>query len=97
MITPVGRVLQDAELDIGTIREVVLVCGSTRAPKVVQLLKDFINGKEPNKSINPDESVAYGAAVQASILAGGFDEKRTTFFCLTLRRRRWALRQQTVS
>ena len=48
---------------------------STRIPKVVQLLKDFFNGKEPNKSINPDEAVAYGAAVQASILAGGSDEK----------------------
>ena len=74
-ITPVERVLQDAKLDKGAIHEVVLVGGSTRIPKVVRLLKDFINGKEPNKSINPDEAVAYGAAVQASILAGGSDEK----------------------
>ena len=74
-ITPVERVLQDAKLDKGAIHEVVLVGGSTRIPKVVQLLKDFFNGKEPNKSINPDEAVAYGAAVQASILAGGSDEK----------------------
>ena len=71
----VERVLQDAKLDKGAIHEVVLVGGSTRIPKVVQLLKDFFNGKEPNKSINPDEAVAYGAAVQASILAGGSDEK----------------------
>ena len=63
------------KLDKGAIHEVVLVGGSTRIPKVVQLLKDFFNGKEPNKSINPDEAVAYGAAVQATILAGGSDEK----------------------
>ena len=62
---------------------VVLVGVSTRIPKVVRLLKDFFNGKEPNKSINPDEAVASGAAVQASILAGGSDEKNTTSF-LTL-------------
>ena len=81
-ITPVERVLQDAKLDKGAIHEVVLVGGSTRIPKVVQLLKDF-NGKEPNKSINPDEAVAYGAAVQASIIVDGSNEKRTTSSCLT--------------
>ena len=67
--------MQDAKLDKGAIHEIVLVGGSTRIPKVVQLLKDFFDGKEPNKSINPDEAVAYGAAVRASILAGGSDEK----------------------
>jgi L1 cell adhesion molecule like protein len=52
------------------IHEVVLVGGSTRIPKVIDLLKEFFNGKEPNRSINPDEAVAYGAAVQAAILSG---------------------------
>lgn len=52
------------------VHEVVLVGGSTRIPKVQQLIKDFFNGKEPCKSINPDEAVAYGAAVQAAILTG---------------------------
>ena len=75
MITPVEHVLQDAELDKGMIREVVLVGGSTRIPKVVQPLKDLFNGKEQDKLINSDEAVVYGAAVQASILAGGFDQK----------------------
>ena len=95
-ITPVERVLQDARLDKGAIHEVVLVGGSTRIPKVVRLLKDFFNGKEPNKSINPDESVAYGAAVQANILAGGSDEKTDNVLLLdvvslTLGRRRLAV------
>merc|ERR1712113_169513 len=65
---PVEKVLQDAKMDKGQIHEVVLVGGSTRIPKVQQLLRDFLNGKELCKSINPDEAVAYGAAVQASIL-----------------------------
>jgi len=52
------------------IHEVVLVGGSTRIPKVQQLIKDYFNGKEPNKGVNPDEAVAYGAAVQGGILSG---------------------------
>lgn len=52
-----------------------MVGGSTRIPKVIELLKDFFNGKEPNRSINPDEAVAYGAAVQAAILVGDESEK----------------------
>jgi heat shock protein 5 len=56
--------LEDAKLKKNEIDEIVLVGGSTRIPKVQQLLKDFFNGKEPNKGINPDEAVAYGAAVQ---------------------------------
>merc|ERR1711886_15879 len=52
------------------IDEIVLVGGSTRIPKIQQLIKDFFNGKEPNRGINPDEAVAYGAAVQAGILSG---------------------------
>lgn len=67
---PVEQVLRDAKLDKSQVHDVVLVGGSTRIPKVQQLLQDFFNGKELNKSINPDEAVAYGAAVQAAILAG---------------------------
>jgi L1 cell adhesion molecule like protein len=67
-LDPVDKVLRDAKLSKGQINEIVLVGGSTRIPKVQQLLQDFFNGKELNKSINPDEAVAYGAAVQAAIL-----------------------------
>jgi heat shock protein 1/8 len=67
---PVSKVLQDSGLSKGQIDEVVLVGGSTRIPKVQELLKDFFNGKELCKSINPDEAVAYGAAVQAAVLTG---------------------------
>ena len=62
--------MDDSELKKSEIDEVVLVGGSTRIPKVQQLLKDFFNGKEPNKGINPDEAVAFGAAVQGGILSG---------------------------
>ncbi|KAH7433601.1 hypothetical protein KP509_07G076800 [Ceratopteris richardii] len=72
---PVEKCLRDAKMDKGQIDEVVLVGGSTRIPKVQQLLQDFFNGKELCKSINPDEAVAYGAAVQAAILTGEGDEK----------------------
>jgi len=67
---PVEKSLRDAKLDKGQIHEIVLVGGSTRIPKVQKLLQDLFNGKELNKSINPDEAVAYGAAVQAAILSG---------------------------
>jgi heat shock protein 1/8 len=70
-IQPCEKVLQDAQMDKKQIHEVVLVGGSTRIPKVQQLVSDFFNGKELNRSINPDEAVAYGAAVQAYILSGG--------------------------
>jgi len=74
-LTPVQKVMDDSEMKKSEIDEVVLVGGSTRIPKVQQLLKDFFNGKEPNKGINPDEAVAYGAAVQGGILSGeGGDE-----------------------
>ncbi|GFP90152.1 heat shock cognate 70 kDa protein 2 [Phtheirospermum japonicum] len=66
---PVEKCLRDAKMDKSTIHDVVLVGGSTRIPKVQQLLQDFFNGKELCKSINPDEAVAYGAAVQAAILS----------------------------
>ena len=67
---PVEKVLKDAKLSKSQIDEIVLVGGSTRIPKIQQLLKDFFNGKELCKDINPDESVAYGATVQAAILCG---------------------------
>jgi L1 cell adhesion molecule like protein len=67
---PVEKSLRDAKLDKGSIHEIVLVGGSTRIPRVQKLLEDFFNGKQLNKSINPDEAVAYGAAVQAAILNG---------------------------
>ena len=67
---PVEKAIRDAKLDKSKIHEVVLVGGSTRIPKIQKLLQEFMNGKELNKSINPDEAVAYGAAVQAAILSG---------------------------
>ena len=70
-LAPVERVLADAKMDKRTVHDVVLVGGSTRIPKVQSLVSDFFGGKELNKSINPDEAVAYGAAVQAFILNGG--------------------------
>ncbi|CAL6052053.1 Cytosolic_heat shock protein 70 [Hexamita inflata] len=68
-LEPVDRVLKDAKMSKSEVDEVVLVGGSTRIPKVVQLLKEYFNGKEPLKSLNPDEAVAYGAAVQAAVLS----------------------------
>lgn len=67
---PVEKVIRDAKMDKTSVDEIVLVGGSTRIPKIQQMLSDFFNGKELNKSINPDEAVAYGAAVQAAILSG---------------------------
>jgi L1 cell adhesion molecule like protein len=74
-MAPVEQVLRDSKLAKNNIDEVVLVGGSTRIPKIQQLLTDFFGGKELCKSINPDECVAYGAAVQAAILTGSKDEK----------------------
>merc|ERR1712170_36063 len=67
---PVQVALDDAGMKKNEINEIVLVGGSTRIPKVQQLIKDFFNGKEPNRGINPDEAVAYGAAVQGDVLSG---------------------------
>merc|ERR1712078_325460 len=67
---PVEKCLRDSKLSKAQVHEVVLVGGSTRIPKVQTLLADFFNGKEPCKSINPDEAVAFGATVQAAILSG---------------------------
>ncbi|XP_063803292.1 heat shock-related 70 kDa protein 2 [Pseudophryne corroboree] len=73
-LEPVEKSLRDAKLDKSQIREIVLVGGSTRIPKIQKMLQDFFSGKELNKSINPDEAVAYGAAVQAAILTGDKSE-----------------------
>uniref|UniRef100_A0A146L5F1 Heat shock protein 68 n=2 Tax=Lygus hesperus TaxID=30085 RepID=A0A146L5F1_LYGHE len=73
-LTPVEKALQDAKLDKGAIHDVVLVGGSTRIPKIQNLLQNFFNGKALNLSINPDEAVAYGAAVQAAVLSGDTSE-----------------------
>lgn len=67
---PVKKVLEDGSMSKKDVDEIVLVGGSTRIPKVQQLIKEFFNGKEPSKGVNPDEAVAYGAAVQACILSG---------------------------
>ncbi|XP_021742552.1 mediator of RNA polymerase II transcription subunit 37a-like [Chenopodium quinoa] len=69
-MSPVKKALQDAGLKKTDIKEIVLVGGSTRIPKIQQLLKDFFDGKEPNKGVNPDEAVAFGAAVQGGVLSG---------------------------
>ncbi|XP_046967329.1 heat shock protein 68-like [Vanessa cardui] len=74
-LTPVDRALKDAGLNIREINDVVMVGGSTRIPKIQRLLQDFFNGKVLNLSINPDEAVAYGAAVQAAILSGSTDTR----------------------
>jgi L1 cell adhesion molecule like protein len=75
-IDPVERVIRDSKISKGSIHEIVLVGGSTRIPKVCSMLMEYFNGKELNRSINPDEAVAYGAAVQAAILSG--DQSKIT-------------------
>lgn len=74
-LEPVEKALRDAKVDKSQVHEVVLVGGSTRIPRIQKMLQDFFNGKELNRSINPDEAVAYGAAVQAAILSGDKTEK----------------------
>merc|ERR1712130_1001248 len=74
-LDPVEKSLRDARIDKNGIHDIVLVGGSTRIPKIQKLLQDYFNGKELNKSINPDEAVAYGAAVQAAILCGDESEE----------------------
>ena len=74
-LKPVETVMEDSGLKRSEVDEIVLVGGSTRIPKVQQLIKDFFNGKEPNRGINPDEAVAYGAAVQGGILGGQATEE----------------------
>ena len=72
---PVEKVLRDSKIDKSSVHEIVLVGGSTRIPKIQKLVSDMFSGREPNRSINPDEAVAYGAAVQAAILTGDTSEQ----------------------
>ncbi|CAG8830026.1 9022_t:CDS:2, partial [Racocetra persica] len=75
ILDPIDKVLKDAKMDKNLVHEIILVGGSTRIPKVQKIISDFFNGKELNKSINPDEAVAFGAAVHASIKSGDESEK----------------------
>lgn len=81
-LDPIDQVLLDAKLSKNQVDEIVLVGGSTRIPKLQSMLQEYFNGKELNKSINPDEAVAYGAAVQAAILMGNTSEKLTDLVLL---------------
>jgi len=74
-LKPLAKVIKDSGIKKSDIHEIVLVGGSTRIPKVQELVKDFFNGKEPNRGVNPDEAVAYGAAVQGGILGGDGGEQ----------------------
>merc|ERR1712159_134688 len=91
-LEPVERALRDAKLDKSSIDQVVLVGGSPRIPKIQKLLSDFFNGKELNKGLNPDEAVAYGAAVQAAILLATNLKCCKTLSLLMLHRSRSAWR-----
>jgi heat shock protein 5 len=93
-LKPLQAGAEDSKLKKHEIDEVVLVGGSTRIPKVQQLVKDFFNGKEPNLGINPDEAIAYGAAVQGGILMGVKETPRSC--CSTSRRSRSALRRSAA-
>ncbi len=81
-MSPVEQVLTDAKMSKSQVHDVVLVGGSTRIPKVQEMLSNFFGGKQLCKSINPDEAVAYGAAVQAAILTGNTDEKTSDLLLL---------------
>ncbi|KAJ7829536.1 heat shock cognate 70 [Mycena leptocephala] len=81
-LEPVEKVLRDSKIDKSNVHEIILVGGSTRIPRIVKLVSDFFNGKEPNKSINPDEAVAYGAAIQAAILSGDTSTKTDSMVLL---------------
>jgi heat shock 70kDa protein 1/2/6/8 len=81
-IAPLDQLLKDAKMDKGEINEIVMVGGSSRIPKIRQLLTDYFGGKKLNDSVNPDEAVAYGAAVQAHILTGGGNDKTSDIILL---------------
>ena len=81
-IEPLNRLLQDAKMSKSDIHEIVLVGGTTRIPRVQELLSNYFNGKQLNKSLNPDEAVAYGAAVQAAILTGQGNDKTNELLLL---------------
>ena len=94
IIEPVEKALRDAKMDKSDIHDIVLVGGSTRIPKIQNLLSKFFNGKNLNKSIHPDEAVAYGAAVQAAILTG--DQHASIYDMLTLEVFPWSLGVETA-
>jgi L1 cell adhesion molecule like protein len=81
-LTPVEQVLKDAKMSKDQVHEIVLVGGSTRVPRIQQLLREYFNGKELCQSVNPDEAVAYGAAVQGAVLGGVKDEKLESLIVL---------------
>jgi len=81
-LLPIDRLLKDAKMSKGDINEIVLVGGTTRIPKIQEILSNYFNGKQLNKSLNPDEAVAYGAAVQASILTGQGNKKTSELLLL---------------
>ncbi|KAF8896157.1 heat shock protein 70 family [Infundibulicybe gibba] len=74
-LEPIEKVLRDSKIDKSNVHEIVLVGGSTRIPRIVRLVSEFFNGKDPSRSTNPDEAVAYGAAIQAAILSGNISER----------------------
>lgn len=88
---PVQKVLEDSDLKKTDIDEIVLVGGSTRIPKIQQLVKEFFNGKEPSRGINPDEAVAYGAAVQAGVLSGEEDTGKSCSLYIVCLPLNWTL------
>jgi heat shock protein 5 len=83
-MVPIEKVLKEGGRKKSEIHEVVLVGGFTRIPKIRQLIKDFFNGKEPNKGINPDEAVAFGAAVQGGIFGGQRSKANEGIILITL-------------
>ncbi|KAJ8981908.1 hypothetical protein NQ317_007300 [Molorchus minor] len=92
-LQPVEKALNDAQMSKSSIHDVVLVGGSTRIPKIQTLLQNYFNGKSLNLSINPDEAVAYGAAVQAAILSGDTSSKIQDVLLVDVTRCRWASKQ----
>jgi heat shock protein 1/8 len=81
-LEPVEKVLRDSKIDKSNVHDIVLVGGSTRIPRIIKLVSDFFNGKVPDTSIDPDEAVAYGAAIQAAILSGDTSEKTQDLYLL---------------
>ena len=96
-LEPEEKALRDSKFGKSQIHEIVLVGGSTRIPRIQKLLQDFFNGKELNKSINPDEAVVYGAAIQAAILKGDTSESVADILILEWLPCRSVLRQLVVS
>ena len=95
-LEPVKKVLSDSGIAKTDIHEVVLVGGSTRIPKVQALLKEFFNGKDLNKKINPDEAVAFGAAVQAAVLTKQGGEKIQDILLLDVTPLSWVSKPPVV-